>query len=1172
MTSRRRTGKSKPAVHPASTSVASQLITSIRSNDLPLFSSLLATPKLDVNCRTPQGDLPFVESCRYARLEMATRLLALHANVNMASTNRRANRVGLTPLIAACMALETKIVALLLAQRQKRVSVLKTFGRVNAATVLLLFCVANGRTDEQNQVAVQLLAQLLTYAKQAHQVTEVLTAKPDRVNSVVHVAAGLGNWKALAMLREHAEEWNVDFGARNAAGHSLLRLVELNAFHARSLQFCEPPRPVAAMEHAKKGRRRRKKGREEKQEIERSEKGDESGKESPSEADKQTFTKSRPVRSVEAIHVTRTVLEVVNESEHGVVFARKGHDGVRGLYLKALVLAHVGLVSLVNEIARMPDRDDKKSVYLDGLMYTVTCLYPLTVKKAKEYRSLWHQALRTDSTRRQRDEESANNELGHEALQLILSGMLSYNSLSRRIKVWTVVLVHLLRPFDRALPLEADGKPKMAACSLLPLYERITKMLYRSGAKLAFSIFDRTDLEDDESYDEETEVHLFIALFELLLKLFTPYARTIRMEESQDPLGVTSSFQRAIQPVKQLWSLVTAALSSLDDVIATPQRFSTLLHLLQVFEQLEAAFVSDEEATLQKLFQIVDLFVKQEAKKKRNKTFPTEQMRLSYVIATTFPLPLSFTDKVIPFKASVDVLIRSDPKVLGMDLYSFASIPGLVRLEHKVDYLVTQAEDRSGLVSISISRTSEANYVDFILQQVLSASEKQLKGEVNVTLVNEPGIGVGVTREFFQIVQRCFFQPRATVDSHSRVSLPAPHVSKIGAQWLQLARSQNSQDERLDPPRHAKGDRGTQSFTDLFPFFDFVDEQKEETIAIASRPLCISKRVYDVKRSTKDLKLSRKEVLVNRAEVHALKKVYLCLGRLLGLAIRNHQPLGVAFPLVFWKFMLRDVSLVWEDYCEASQMFTNSLQFVLDHDLDVEPLDLRFEHTIKVLVVEDDAKVQEEAATRQATASGCAPILTSLEMELEEGQGDVQVTNANKAQYVLLRAQHFCFGNEVAYYKKMRDGLHDTIARSDLHLFRPEELQRLVRGEYTIDVASLKNHVVYLRGAQPSCSVVAHFWYVVERFDQAQCAQLLTFWSGSSRPPIFGFDYSKYRSLNTDTASWCLEVDTQMPKSFCPMANTCDRRLILPDYPTRTLLKEKLLVALELGSVGYDRM
>lgn len=43
-----------------------------------------------------------------------------------------------------------------------------------------------------------------------------------------------------------------------------------------------------------------------------------------------------------------------------------------------------------------------------------------------------------------------------------------------------------------------------------------------------------------------------------------------------------------------------------------------------------------------------------------------------------------------------------------------------------------------------------------------------------------------------------------------------------------------------------------------------------------------------------------------------------------------------------------------------------------------------------------------------------------------------------------------------------------------------------------------------------------------------------------------------------------------------PLTDSCsrhsDRRLIIPDYPTADGLKEKLLVALEHGAVGYDRM
>ncbi|ETN12504.1 hypothetical protein PPTG_09312 [Phytophthora nicotianae INRA-310] len=1172
---------------PSSPPVTSQLVTAIRRNDLDAFSSLLQTPKLDVNRRTPHGDAPLVEACRYARLEMATRLLSVHgANVNVSSSNRSANRVGLTPLIAACMALQPKLVTLLLSQSQKRVNLLKTFGQVNAVTVLLLFCVANGRTEEQNDAALLILEQLLRYAKQQNQLKELLTAKPDKVNSLLHVAAGLSNWKALKMLRERADEFDVEFNARNAVEHSLLHVVEMNAFQARSMQFCEPPRPEVETGGKKSKGRNRRRHKQKKQESKEEEKeGDdvkEEQEQEQSEADKQTFTRSRPDRAVEAFHVTRTVMELTKNSGVGAIFSRKGDEGLRGLYIKALVLAEVGLVSIINEIAQMPDTQQEKLVYIDGLMYTAASVYPLSVKNAKEYQSLWRQALdkrhNLEATTAARvDEEEKKRiptneqpiELSHDGFKLILNGMLSYNSLSKRVKVWTLILMHLLTPFASGTPLAADKRPVMEECSQLKFFERITEMLCRSGTKLAFCIFDRTDIEDDESYDEEIEFHLLISLFELFLQFFAPYARIIRDGESKEPLGITESFQRAIKPVKQLWTLVNAALGSMDDAIATPQRFSLLLHLLQVFEQLEAAFVSDEDMTLVKLFGVMNRFVKQEARKKRIKMFVAEQSHLLHTIAATFPIPASFVDKVIPLKDSVDVLIRSDPKVLGMDLYSFAAIPGLIRLEHKVDYLAMLAEERNGSVSVSISRASEANYVDFILQQILSTSASNLKGEMNITLVNEPGVGVGVTREFFQIVQRCFFQPGLTGSSQSRGAPPAPHVLEIGAQWLQLARSQNTHDS--SKKRNAKRSRPTQSsgFTELFPLFDFVDEQKRGVLGIAPRPVYISKQVMDAKRSAKSLSLSRKDMLVDPSEVDALKKVYLCIGRLIGLSIRNHQPLGADFPVVFWKFMMRDGSLTWESYCESSDVFKRSLQFVLDHDFDGEPLDMRFEYTTEVVIVDEEAKQKEEAT--DAAVAAPSNVTMSMEMELQDGMGDVEVTNANKAQYVLLRAEQFFFGNELVYYKKIRDGFNDTIARSDLKLFRPEELRRLVRGERTIDFESLKKNVVYSRGALPSRGVVQRFWEVVESFDQENRSKLLTFWSGSPLPPIFGFD-SKYRSMNADTACWYIDVDTRMQTSFCPMANTCDRRLILPDYPTSTVLREKLLVALEHGSVGYDRM
>ncbi|GMF60757.1 unnamed protein product [Phytophthora fragariaefolia] len=508
-----------------------------------------------------------------------------------------------------------------------------------------------------------------------------------------------------------------------------------------------------------------------------------------------------------------------------------------------------------------------------------------------------------------------------------------------------------------------------------------------------------------------------------------------------------------------------------------------------------------------------------------------EQTQLLRAIATSFPIPSHVIDKVITLKDSVDVLIRSDPKVLGMDLYSFASIPQLIRLEHKVDYLAMLAEERNGSVSVSISRASEANYVDFILQQILSTSASNLKGEMNITLINEPGVGVGVTREFFQIVQRFFFSTVGLqVHGFSGVtSQPAPHVLEIGAQWLQLARSQSPRNggtakKHRDNGKGGQPKRGRPTrnggFADLFPLFDFVDKQRPGALAIAPRLAYVSRHVIEAKRGENNLSLARKDLLVDSSEVEALKKLHVCIGRLMGLAIRNHQPLAADFSLVFWRFMMRDGSLAWEDYCENSDMFKRSLQFVLDHDFDAEPLDMRFEYTMNVVVVDEEtdlsAKHGESATPTEGTKSAPS-VTTSMEMELQKGMGSVEVTNANKAHYVMLRAQQHFFGNELIYYQKMRDGFTDTILKSDLKLFRPEELRRLVRGERTIDFEVLKKSAVYSRGMSPSRGVIQYFWEIAESFDQDTRSKLLTFWSGSPLPPIFGFD-SKYRSMNAVSA------------------------------------------------------
>lgn len=127
-----------------------------------------------------------------------------------------------------------------------------------------------------------------------------------------------------------------------------------------------------------------------------------------------------------------------------------------------------------------------------------------------------------------------------------------------------------------------------------------------AGIKLLFCIFDRTDIEEDDSYDEEIEFHLLIALTELVFQFFAPFAYHIKdgSNASKPRLSATAAFQKLSESVKKLWPLIEVGMYGIDDPVASPQRFSLLMHVTQVFEQVEAGLLADEAGTVLKLYKV----------------------------------------------------------------------------------------------------------------------------------------------------------------------------------------------------------------------------------------------------------------------------------------------------------------------------------------------------------------------------------------------------------------------------------------------------------------------------------------------------------------------------------------------------------------------------------------
>ncbi|KAL4907299.1 hypothetical protein BDW74DRAFT_122907 [Aspergillus multicolor] len=171
------------------------------------------------------------------------------------------------------------------------------------------------------------------------------------------------------------------------------------------------------------------------------------------------------------------------------------------------------------------------------------------------------------------------------------------------------------------------------------------------------------------------------------------------------------------------------------------------------------------------------------------------------------------------------------------------------------------------------------------------------------------------------------------------------------------------------------------------------------------------------------------------------------------------------------------------------------------------------------------------------------------------------VTNANRREFVDLYVHYHLDTAVTRQFEPFRRGFFSVCGGNALSLFRPEEIELLVRGsDEPLDVKSLRAVATYLNWGTPepeSIPVVQWFWEYFERASPEAQRKLLSFVTSSDRIPAMGAT-----SLNIQLM--CLGDDS--PRF--PTAHTCFNRLGLYKYETREKL-ERLLLEAVLNSEGF---
>jgi E3 ubiquitin-protein ligase HECTD2 len=185
-----------------------------------------------------------------------------------------------------------------------------------------------------------------------------------------------------------------------------------------------------------------------------------------------------------------------------------------------------------------------------------------------------------------------------------------------------------------------------------------------------------------------------------------------------------------------------------------------------------------------------------------------------------------------------------------------------------------------------------------------------------------------------------------------------------------------------------------------------------------------------------------------------------------------------------------------------------------------------------------------------------------VETPLYPGGEKRPVTNSNRQQFVNLYVHYLLDTAVQRQFEPFKRGFFTVCGGNALSLFRPEEIELMVRGsDEPLDVPTLRAVATYenwpLKEDPESEPVVSWFWDLFTQANPSDQRKLLSFVTGSDRIPATGA-----ASLSIRLA--CLGDDS----ARYPIAHTCFNKMGLFRYSSKRKFEAKLWGAI-FNSEGF---
>ncbi|KRX05875.1 HECT-domain-containing protein [Pseudocohnilembus persalinus] len=168
-----------------------------------------------------------------------------------------------------------------------------------------------------------------------------------------------------------------------------------------------------------------------------------------------------------------------------------------------------------------------------------------------------------------------------------------------------------------------------------------------------------------------------------------------------------------------------------------------------------------------------------------------------------------------------------------------------------------------------------------------------------------------------------------------------------------------------------------------------------------------------------------------------------------------------------------------------------------------------------------------------------------------------EVTIDNIVEYVKLYALQKLVKNIEIPLKYFKEGLFEIISQQSLQKYTPKELGQKLAGQQEIDVDQLSVNAKYNEYG-PESDQILWLWEVLKEFSSEQKGSFMFFVTSNFRQP----------SLEVQDSG--IEICKSENLEDLPTACVSTRTIILPEYESKEILEEKLIIALSQGNQGLQ--